>query len=313
MVREAVRGYAAAVLDPVATEDLGGVSVEFARFDQAVASSEDLSRVLSDDGLSVGVRASIVEDLLAPALGPVRSLVRFALRSEPPGDFLADLGWFPSRAREEVDYRRGGPDPDPPAGRQAINERLEGYALALFEALDNDSVVDEVEDQLFRMARIIEGNPALDETLSNFDLPVALRVAIIDDLASRRTDRVTAALLRYAVRSNRGQLVGHLDWLSTKVAEERGRRRAEVTSAAPLDDDQRARLAEALSELSGRRVSLQVSVDPALVGGVKAVVGDMVLDGTVRYRLDQVRAALAQGGSLPAGGRRQPIEQERSH
>lgn len=312
-MREAVRGYASAVLDQVATPDLAGVAGALGRFDAAVGSSDDLSRVLSDDGLSVGVRASIVEDLLAPAPPEVRHLARFAVRAEPAGDFLGDLGWLAGRAHDESAYRDGGADPDPPGGHQAINERLEGYALALFERLDDDAVVDEVEDQLFRMARIIESDKALDETLGDFDLPVPLRAGIVRDLTSGRAEDATVALLAYAVRVNRGQLVGHLDWLSTKVAEERGRRKAEVTTAAPIDEAQRLRLANALSELTGRKVSLRVTVDPSLVGGLKAVVGDIVLDGTVRHRLEQVRAVLAKESGLHARAGRSETGKERSN
>ena len=70
---------------------------------------------------------------------------------------------------------------------------------------------------------------------------------------------------------------------------------AEVRSAVPLDDDQRSRLAEALSEATGKSVECKVVVDPSIVGGAVAQVGDVVFDGSVRTRLVEARRHLAGG------------------
>ena len=67
---------------------------------------------------------------------------------------------------------------------------------------------------------------------------------------------------------------------------------AEVRVAQPLDADQERRLAEALSALKGRRVRLNVAIDPAVLGGVLVTVGDEVIDGTVASRLEQARRTM---------------------
>jgi F-type H+-transporting ATPase subunit delta len=64
---------------------------------------------------------------------------------------------------------------------------------------------------------------------------------------------------------------------------------AEIRTAVPLDDSQRDRLAEALSAATGKRVELKVIVDPAVLGGILTRIGDTVIDGTVRHRLDQLK------------------------
>jgi F-type H+-transporting ATPase subunit delta len=69
-----------------------------------------------------------------------------------------------------------------------------------------------------------------------------------------------------------------------------GRRGGRV--ARPLDADQERRLAEALSALKGRRVRLNVAIDPAVLGGVLVTVGDEVIDGTVASRLEQARRTM---------------------
>ena len=67
---------------------------------------------------------------------------------------------------------------------------------------------------------------------------------------------------------------------------------AEVRSAVPLTDDQKHRLAAALANATGKQVVVKVIVDPSVLGGLVATVGDQVIDGTVRSRLDQLKALL---------------------
>jgi F-type H+-transporting ATPase subunit delta len=67
---------------------------------------------------------------------------------------------------------------------------------------------------------------------------------------------------------------------------------AEVRSAVPLTDDQRDRLTKALEDATGKQVEVKVVVDPSVLGGIVAQVGDTVIDGSVRRRLDQLKNAL---------------------
>jgi F-type H+-transporting ATPase subunit delta len=66
----------------------------------------------------------------------------------------------------------------------------------------------------------------------------------------------------------------------------------EVRTAIPLDDEQRRRLTEALERATGKKIELKVIVDPSVVGGIVARVGDTVIDGSIRHRLEQLREAL---------------------
>ncbi len=76
-------------------------------------------------------------------------------------------------------------------------------------------------------------------------------------------------------------------------AERRQHQVAEVRSAVPLDEARRAKLAAALSKATGRTVEVKVVVDPSVIGGIVARLGDEVYDGTVRTRLREVRQRLA--------------------
>jgi F-type H+-transporting ATPase subunit delta len=70
---------------------------------------------------------------------------------------------------------------------------------------------------------------------------------------------------------------------------------AEVISASPLDDRRKDRLRRALSERTGREVRLEIKIDPAIIGGAIAKVGDLVFDGSLRTQLAQLRVNLTKG------------------
>jgi F-type H+-transporting ATPase subunit delta len=67
---------------------------------------------------------------------------------------------------------------------------------------------------------------------------------------------------------------------------------AEVRSAVPLTEDQQTRLAAALANATGKQVEVKVVLDPSILGGLSASVGDVVIDGSVRTRLDQLKTLL---------------------
>lgn len=77
-----------------------------------------------------------------------------------------------------------------------------------------------------------------------------------------------------------------------------GRTRARVTVAVPLDEETLHRIEDRLSEVTGRRTSVDVQVDPDIIGGLVLRVGDRLLDGSVRARLDSLRDALLSSADL---------------
>jgi len=83
-----------------------------------------------------------------------------------------------------------------------------------------------------------------------------------------------------------------IDRLVQRAASSKDEQVAEVRSAVALTSDQQDRLRAALANATGRNVNLKVVVDPAVLGGIVATVGDTVIDGTVRSRLDQLKSRL---------------------
>ncbi|HEX9337081.1 MAG TPA: F0F1 ATP synthase subunit delta [Pseudonocardiaceae bacterium] len=173
-------------------------------------------------------------------------------------------------------------------------EALETLARrAVLVRAERDGVLEDVEDELFRFGRILEAQPKLRELLADDTAPVDGRIALLDGLVADKVTPVTRQLLDATVRVPRGRslefVVGKLAELAAAM---RSRSVARVTAAAPLTDEQERRLAQTLSTVFGRSVSVQVELDPDLLGGLVIRVGDEVIDGSVAARLARARQQL---------------------
>jgi F-type H+-transporting ATPase subunit delta len=173
------------------------------------------------------------------------------------------------------------------------NARIDGYARALFEVARAEGTIDEVEDELFRFARSFESSDALRNTLTDDMIPAGKRQAIVEDLLGGRATPTTTQLISMVVGSGRARdLPAIIDKLVERASSEKELEFAEVRSAVALTADQEARLKAALANATGKQVNLKVVVDPSVLGGLVATVGDTVIDGTVRTRIDQLKSRL---------------------
>jgi F-type H+-transporting ATPase subunit delta len=224
-----------------------------------------LRRALTDPASSPDARRGLAQALLGRQLG------------EAPLAVLSDL----------VAQRWSSP-----ADLRAAVEVL--AADAALRAAEHDGVLDDVEDELFRFARLLEREPALRAALTDPGLPDDRKSGLLRELLGERARPQTLRLVEIAVTRSRGRSVETaLDELADLAAQRRQRFVAQVRVARPLDLRQEARLSTALERLYGRRVQLQVDIDPAVLGGISVRVGDEVLDGTVQRNLEAVRRKLA--------------------
>jgi F-type H+-transporting ATPase subunit delta len=104
---------------------------------------------------------------------------------------------------------------------------------------------------------------------------------------------MTRAIAAFVVGAGRGHdLPAIVTRFVELAAESRQHEVAEVRSAVPLDDKQVERLAKALSRATNKNIEVRVVVEPDLMGGIVATIGDTVIDGTVRHRLEQLKETL---------------------
>jgi F-type H+-transporting ATPase subunit delta len=168
------------------------------------------------------------------------------------------------------------------------NDRVDGYAAALVEVARAEGSLPQVENELFSLARAFESNDELREALTDQSLPAARRQAIVENLLGGKASPITASLVSFIVVA--GPAI--IDRVVERAAAERKHAVAEVRSAVPLDARRRQKLAKALSTNLGLDVEVKVIVDPSVLGGAAVRVGDTVIDGTVRHRLDELKEGL---------------------
>jgi F-type H+-transporting ATPase subunit delta len=172
----------------------------------------------------------------------------------------------------------------------ASGELIRGYAEALFNVVRAEGELDRVEDELFRFGKLVESNSELRQALSDQSIDRAQRTKVLEELLADKVSPHTLGLLTFIVNQGRArQLPQILAELSARAAAARNSVVAEVRSAVPVGESQREELAEALSNATGTRVQVKVVVDPTVIGGVVAKVGDMVIDGTIRHRIEQLK------------------------
>jgi len=173
-----------------------------------------------------------------------------------------------------------------------MTDRSHAYAEALLAVARSEGSLADVEDELFRVARLLESNDELRTTLTDAHLPVSRRQQIVEDLLGGVADPTTTALVSMVVGTGRARdLPAIIDELVKLSAAEGNREVAEVRSAVELTDDQKQRLAAALEAKTGKKVELKVIIDSTVLGGLVAQVGDTVIDGSVKTRLQQLKSA----------------------
>ena len=173
-------------------------------------------------------------------------------------------------------------------------EQIEGYAAGLFEVARAEGAQEVVEEELFKLSDVLAQSDELRSTLTDTSIPSEKRQEIMQELLTMaKATPITTNLVALVVGAGHARdLPGIISSLVERAASDRKHSVAEVRSAVPLDEDQRKRLAQALSKNLGKEVEVKVHVDPSVLGGLSARVGDVVIDGTVRHRLDQLKETI---------------------
>lgn len=165
--------------------------------------------------------------------------------------------------------------------------------LALLALAQKQDAIDDVEDELFRVGRLLDREPRLRLLLADSTAPVQRRVELLRSVLSGKVHPVTERQLVRAVQAPQGRSLDRAaEELAELAAASRERSVAKVSTAIGLSDDQQRRLTEALSRFYGRPIGLQVELRPELIGGLVVRVGDEVIDGSVAARILAARQRL---------------------
>lgn len=171
---------------------------------------------------------------------------------------------------------------------------LEALELLGFDAImagaQAAGTLEQVEEELFDVDRMLVGQRELRQTLWNVDIPYDQRLALMRRVFSGKINDVTLDLLEHTLDSDRHRsLTSSILELEEIAAKRRHLSVGFVVSAVPLSQAQYARIKEMLTRLYGNGIQLNASVDPEIVGGLRIQVGDEVVDATMVSRLEDAR------------------------
>jgi F-type H+-transporting ATPase subunit delta len=293
-VNPKLQGYASAVFESVAPEKRADFVEELRSIEHLVINTPALRSALTDTAVPGPARQAILTEILDGKVSdPARQVSSFAVGAVPAPDVVSALDWVSLRASRLAD---GVFEPELPLSLLRARQRVGGYAQATFEPMSIGDL-ENMEDELFRFARIVQATPALRRALTDRELSVEERQGVISELLQGKVQDRTLSLVRYVIAGGRARdVVGTLDWLVEQTAAARGWRIARVRAAAPVEDAQRTGLSETLAALTGSPVELQVVIDPSLLSGAVIEIGNLQVDATARGRLNALREHLAPGG-----------------
>ena len=227
-------------------------------------SDKALRSALADSGQSAESRKSLVDEL-----------------------FKAKVSALALSVLSDVASSRWSSESDVIEALEELSARL------LFMSAQQNGELDTVEQELFRIARLVQTNSELQMALTNPALASSVKSAVMHDLLAKQVNALTLLLAQHIVANLREQRAdAAFSRMSDIAASIRNRTVAEVRVAIGLSVEQSTKLAAVLKRLAGKDVSLNVIIDPNIIGGVSVRLGDEVFDGSIHSRLEQARRVL---------------------
>ncbi len=167
------------------------------------------------------------------------------------------------------------------------------YMKAAFEVARDAGVTEELGAQLRRLQAVVENTPELARLLEHPTMALERKLQAVTDVLGEEPLPTLQELLETMIEHNRGEVLQVAGEVYREVADEAlGIVRAQVTTALPLDRERAGRLREALAAWLNTKVVLEEEIDAEIIGGVVVEIGDRVLDGSLRGRLERMTASL---------------------
>lgn len=168
------------------------------------------------------------------------------------------------------------------------------YARAILEVAESPAQARSFHEELKRFDDVRRDSQPLRDAMENPAVSNDARIGIVREIGSRlKLSELSMRILEVLTRNHRiNQLGGVLDALEQMVNDEAGIAVAKVRAAHELDETQRTELRTALEQRFQKKIQLEVSTDPELLGGFVAQIGSEIYDASVRGRIENLRESL---------------------
>jgi F-type H+-transporting ATPase subunit delta len=293
-MRSEIWGYLSAVCE-IESGNLTRIKSEINGFIETVKGSAELNYILGDATIPVNIKLAVLNDLLiGKALGSTLRFISYAIENETPDELLSCFDEIEIRLRsmiEETDLII-----EPFCSRQSARKRLIGYVDAYCQSQDVPGILEDIEDEVFRIARSIESSVDLVSALSDVSVSEAKRLELLSELIKNKVRNETYRISTYPLRSGRlRDLISSLDLAVSRISFHRGRRIADVRSAVELNRDEIDQLQSKLSAIVNENVEVRCSVDRGLIGGLRVKLGNLLIDGSIKHHLQELEAQIIEG------------------
>jgi F-type H+-transporting ATPase subunit delta len=168
------------------------------------------------------------------------------------------------------------------------------YAKALFQVGKEANSLDEFKNALTEMARLYATIPEVVDGLSNLIYPQDVREKVMDHLLSKmKVSTMVANFMKLLVQKRRAEVLPEIaEVFQDMVDKERNMCRGTVISATPLSGALNSKIKETLEKITGKQVLLKTEIDPSIIGGIVAKVGDLVMDGSIKTQLTGLKESI---------------------
>jgi ATP synthase F1 delta subunit len=183
------------------------------------------------------------------------------------------------------------------------------YGSALLNVAQKENVVDEVTDDVRGIGEILKTNADFVQFIEDVTVAPDDQARAMEKIFTGRANVYTVELLKVMARRGRlaylGGLVSAWEQLLRSLA---GRVEVEVISAMDLSSESAERIRQVVAQHTGKKAELKLKTDPSIIGGIKLIVGDTLVDASIETQLWQIQSQLARGAAASAANVQSVIE-----
>ncbi len=171
------------------------------------------------------------------------------------------------------------------------------YAKALINLAGSDKKIEKAGKELEEIVELYRQSLELQNVIQEPKLNRSMKVSVIDAILKKaKCDALINKFCRYLVFKNRFDMVSDISAAFNEIASERlGKATANVVVAKKLTSKEEKKLQKQLSEFTGKSIALSVSVDETIIGGAITTIGSLVLDGSIKNKLNLIRETIVKG------------------
>jgi F-type H+-transporting ATPase subunit delta len=172
---------------------------------------------------------------------------------------------------------------------------VKAYAEGLFVVARSEDLVEVVEDELYRLKEVLQGNAELREFLSNLRIAPEGKKKALTEIFGKDISPITLNHLNLIIdQGKQRKLVPIIEEFTTLAAAAREKVTAEVTTSVPLSEQMAEKLRRVLTKVTKKQVFLNSRVDPSILGGAIVRVENKIIDGSLRNQLEQIRRSMVK-------------------